>query len=720
MGSRIVLSLALLIAGMSSLIPAASAQRLGQLTGSTYSDENYGFSFEWDDDVFEGTELLDERDVAYGVALTAPGLTASVTAAGYRDVDACLTDRPARLESTDGVEDVVESRTLDPLAYDRDPESVVYEYTYTNPGTDEPADFAVEFSCEPLLMDGDVVEGVVLTYDFAVAIGLWEDFADDWIDVINSISFQDGGSNQDDANSDSSNAELDQGSYVDSLYFFSVTWDPAIYESTLLQDEGGNSYGVRLENDLEYGSIAAGGYSTPRRCLTERSDEFELIEGVTNFEEVEDLDWPETNPDSQAALYRYDYENPETGNQAVYLQYFDCQEILINGEPTEGVVLTFDMGIIEKEYEDAVPAWEDILASIEWDVEATATPDPDESSSTGVDENQYLDPEYGWGLTWDEDALTGEAWILNEDVGPIGVQLTSESGDFMTIYMHEASSERRCLTNQVEVMDGSAFTDFEEVDSVDRPETSSDARAALYEGIFTARSGDEIPIYFYAECRAMIVGGEEVEDVFLAVNLVAFVENWEGQLDLWSEVLGSIAFDMAVSGTGDDPEPNNGGNVESGIDGDTYVSALGYQLGWNDSLYTAELLDEDNLDRGITITSEGSYITVQVVGDPSLEACVKAEANILEGFDGMSPLSASREDGPTTPDDAESALFESEVEFSSGNSSDVVIYIECRPLAETDETPLFIVVSMIGFGDGFFDELPEWQAILDSIELIGD
>jgi hypothetical protein len=84
----------------------------------------------------------------------------------------------------------------------------------------------------------------------------------------------------------------------------------------------------------------------------------------------------------------------------------------------------------------------------------------------------------------------------------------------------------------------------------------------------------------------------------------------------------------------------------------------------------------------------------------------------------MSRLTRSREESPDAGRNSESALFESTLTFDDGSETDVLVYIECRPLGNAEETPIFIVIRMVGLIDAFADELPRWQAILDSIEFI--
>jgi hypothetical protein len=83
----------------------------------------------------------------------------------------------------------------------------------------------------------------------------------------------------------------------------------------------------------------------------------------------------------------------------------------------------------------------------------------------------------------------------------------------------------------------------------------------------------------------------------------------------------------------------------------------------------------------------------------------------------MGRLSRSREEPPEAGRGSASELYGATLTSDSGSESDVIIYIECRPLGNAEETPIFLVVRMVGLAASYEDELPQWQAILDSIEV---
>ena len=220
----------------------------------------------------------------------------------------------------------------------------------------------------------------------------------------------------------------------------------------------------------------------------------------------------------------------------------------------------------------------------------------------------------------------------------------------------------------------------------------------------------------------MVVDGEEVDGRFLIVNAFSVPDSYADELPAWSDVLTSVEFDAGSGRTNDEPteEPTDDrtpvANVgEPGIDGNTYTSSIGYQVSWDDSVYEPSLIDESNPDLGLNLSSAGSFMTFQVAGDPSAESCVEAEAGVVEGLNGMSTLSTSREDSPQAANDSASQLYEGLLTFDNGNEAEVVVYIECRPLGEIEDATLFLIIRMVGVKDSYADELPLWQEIIDSI-----
>ena len=122
----------------------------------------------------------------------------------------------------------------------------------------------------------------------------------------------------------------------------------------------------------------------------------------------------------------------------------------------------------------------------------------------------------------------------------------------------------------------------------------------------------------------------------------------------WSDVLRSVEFDAAGV---------------TGIIGDTYRSSVGYQFSWDDSVYSAAYLDRSNPDLGVSLSSRDAFLNFQVAGDPTAEACVSAEADIVERLSGMSSLRPGRESGPVPAVGSASQVYNGTVTFGNGKES---------------------------------------------------
>ncbi|MDQ2681908.1 MAG: hypothetical protein M3Y37_00130, partial [Chloroflexota bacterium] len=467
------------------------------------------------------------------------------------------------------------------------------------------------------------------------------------------------------------------------------------------------------------------GYASPKRCLTERSDLFEDIDGVEDMEEADDLDWPETDPDARAALYRYEYENPDTGDTGVFVQYFECRDLLMNGDPIEDVVLTFDMGIEEESYEDVLPVWEEMLASIEWDAEGATDPGQGGGSTTelepGLSDGAYLDANDGWAVTWDDSVLTGEEWIASEDGDVAGVQLTTDTGNFLTIFAMEASSLRQCVTRQIEVTEGSQFTDFEEVDDVDLPQTSDEGRAALYQGIYESDTGDELDIYLYSDCRPLILGGEEDDDRFLVASILSTVDQWEDELPIWSEVLTAIEFDAGATNGGSGGSATAPGNMGDGLGDGIYEDpSWGFSVSWRASQYAPrEMLNDDDEPIGVSLSTGGGVGSVSWGEYASADECVQAQVDDYGANDGVTEYEETDElELPASDPDATGVLYTYIWSPDSDIEDPYVRYMECRPMILEGEPVegVFLIVLINIEADAYKVVSSDWEEILATIE----
>lgn len=731
----VVSILATFVTGMAGVSAQSEDTGLGE---GVYLDPGFGFSVSWDPDSYDAEEIVSDEDVVFGVSLSGDGIFGEIFAGGYSSTRNCLTTLTENLEGIDGVSGFAEADDLDLLETDPDARAAMYRYDYENPDTGDSSSWVRYFDCRDLIFEGEPAEDAILAVSVDFAETEYDTVVADWEAILASIEFDASGGSGDNGNGATTDGPIAEGAYTDPSFNYAVSWDPDAYEATEIVSQDDVVYGVSLSATGVFAEVFNGEYTSTRRCVSTLADNLGEIEGVSNLTESEELDLPETDPDARAALYTYDYENPESGEATSWVHYYECREMIFEGEPVEDIFLIVSVDITDTEYDSTVRDLEDLLATIEFDASDGSTNGGDNGNGgstdlePGVNGNVYLDPTNGYSVTWNERDLTGENWDPSDTGDTEGLQLVAETGAFLTVFVQEDTSVRSCANGRADAIAGDSFGSFEEVD-LDLPESGDDARQVTWQGIFTNSEGDEIDIILYGECRPLMVDGAEVEDMFLAVDGIAGVGEYEDVLPAWSEALTSVVFDAASGGGGnqptDDPteeatdepteEATDEASDESGIAGNTYTSSLGYSISWDDSVYTAELTDEEEPDLGISISSENSFMLVQVAGDPSLEACVEAEADVVGGLEGISDFSPSRLDGPEPGRGVESGSYGATLTFESGNEEPVFVYIQCTELGEAEGATLAVIVRMTGLESTYEDELPLWQEIIDSLEITG-
>src|SRR5687768_15135532 len=87
-------------------------------------------------------------------------------------------------------------------------------------------------------------------------------------------------------------AQLGQrdGTYVDPGFGWGLSWDPDAYEAEEIVSDDDVGYGVTLTAPGIFAQIWSGAFSSTRNCLNTLTDNLETLDGVTNFEEADDLD----------------------------------------------------------------------------------------------------------------------------------------------------------------------------------------------------------------------------------------------------------------------------------------------------------------------------------------------------------------------------------------------------------------------------------------------
>ena len=736
---RLFSCVALLLTLMMSFGPVverASAQTDDAITGNSYTDATYGFTVTWPKNSYVATPILDDSDDPYGVYLDTDTSLGSIAAGGYDTTADCVADRIDRLSQIDGVSRVRKTAAVDLPEFDRDTDVAVVKYTYDNPDTGDSGDFITYYGCEVLLQNGEPVDGVVLTHDFGESPDRFEDEISDWVDVVNDVTFgDDNGSGNDNSTNDNSNPDqsnnsnttgsadgLSDTSYVDPTYHFGVKFANAT-NSDLLTDDTGNQIGVGFESDTYSGSAQVFAGSTLRACVNSVLDTLDSADADGSADPVTDLDPPESPDAGRSTLVLIDGTD-SSGNEANVIAYVECREMVVDGEPADDTFLAIWLLANEDDYADAIPDYEDILASITFDVESdgnATSNDNGGSSSDGVNGTTYIDPTYGFTVEFPTATETDPT--TDDNGNQIGMSFKNDIWAAAAVSYNGASA-RACVNDYSDHMD-TLDTDgaAERADNVDAPD-SPDAERSVLLTVDIGDAGDSRPLIAYIECRPMIQDGQEVDGVYLSFWYLVGKIDYDDALPELQDLIDSIAFDAQADSrntdNSDDTNDDNGNTSQAGgIDGDTYSSSVGYQLTWDDSLFSADLVDSKAPDSGVVLSSDSAIVTVQTFGDPTIDDCVSNELDVVQGSDGMGRLTRVRDADPLEgTDDGQSTFVGGDLTLTSGDNLPVYVYIECRPTSiEASGNPVNLAIRVVAAQDAWADATPALQDILDSVQI---
>src|SRR5688572_28653352 len=165
---------------------AALAPRQVAAADASYESTEYGFSVEWDDNVWTGEEVELEGD-AVGVAFDSISSWGQIQAVPYEveDPEACLEGMSDIFADDDGEQ--IDNYGVAPVRMDRvEPvtgsASELMTYTFLGENGND-IDLVMFLSCTPLL-DGDAALEILIT----ATADVYEDVMLDWDDLVAGVS----------------------------------------------------------------------------------------------------------------------------------------------------------------------------------------------------------------------------------------------------------------------------------------------------------------------------------------------------------------------------------------------------------------------------------------------------------------------------------------------------------------------------------------------------
>lgn len=490
----------------------------------TFVNNEFGFSIEWDTDVWTGSNPgLDDPNA--GVAFESLSSWAQIHAFKnrYEDATACLDDMVGIMAEDDGVtiEDFGVARARLPRPEPMDgAEAELYSYTFTSDEGD--LDQLLYLSCAVLPSDAAIEIFIATTPD------MYEDVLEEWDDLIAGITV-DGVS--DDANTGNDqtgdDAGIEDGVYESAEAGFGVEWDAALWNATEV-DEGEQGLGVELDSPTSFALISAvtGDYAVdPEECLQQMSGFLEAGDVVENFRVASArIERPEAAPDSTSELYTF----LNTDFDSKYAAYFECRPL------DNGGVLTIQFAAEMAVYEDELPRWQKVLDAI------TIGTIPDFSANIGIQDDQatpesgdsVVGPNHGVEIPYDDSVWTPtdysndriDQFTFDSEFGQVQVMTLDVAPDLEGCMQTLLDTEQEYATDTIDVAPR----------SVDRPKTVRNAEAELYSFQMDGNDGP-IDVLYYVECRNVNNG-----DGLLAVTFTTVPSVWDAALPAFESLLAGI------------------------------------------------------------------------------------------------------------------------------------------------------------------------------------
>lgn len=487
-------ALAVVVALMSAMSPGrASAQ-----SADSYESETFGFSIEWDEDVWTGTvDMVEENAEAIKFESVSSFGTIQAAYMDVQDAEACLADIADSFADDDG--DEIENFGVAPVRMER-PESLpgaeaeLYVYTFVDGGAE--LDQAMYLSCLPILDGQATLEVVLMTTPDS-----YDDVWTEWDDLVGGITVDepsdDRTSSRDREDDDpgderaESSVELTNDSYVDEDYRLSLNWDEDTWTAEeFTSDEG--SLGVILLSDVSniYIIVNAQTFDTTDDCLDNVNDTFESDDVVEDFDIApRRLERPESVEDASGDLYAY-WDADEEVDMVIYNE---CR--LVEGDHA----LSLQFLTLAEEYKSELPLWQEVLDNVEVDAPAVDQEQTSEDEPVRTGTTKLTTPNHGLVIRYDRDFWAADD-ISEANLDDITFDSTSGNAEVMVI---EDDADLAACMNAIYLLESERAIDGA-LDSaprrVDRPVTAPGAVGDLFEYEVDGEDGP-VTAYSYLECR---------------------------------------------------------------------------------------------------------------------------------------------------------------------------------------------------------------------------
>ena len=455
------------------------------------------------------------------------------------------------------------------------------------------------------------------------------------------------------------------GSYSSPTYDFQIEWDDSLWSA----EETAGTEGVEFNSDLSYGFVQAiPDYSNgAESCVADSTANIEGKENVAEFVKApKRIERPASGVDLGEL---FTYVNTDSGAEIAI--FIECRD-LAAGDAVLQIML---LGYLD-DYEAAAPTWEDLLLAVETGSESNSNKDEGsnsgkigkgESASAEIDGNAYINPEFGFTATWDEDAWTAEPLSGEDDVSS-GFAVASEYSYGMIIVEELQGDFEDCAVNYAEQIGSwEAFTKFRKAsNSFDLPRSADESVGALYTYVDNTNPDKPAKVVAYFECRLL-------------------------------------------------PEAVNSNNDDADAELDSVTTPrFEVEMSFDPEVWEVENLSDDETDNVSLISDFGRFTLMALEYDADIESCVETLVDNEQDYALDDVVVADRVlERPELGDDAEGELYSYTFDSEDG-PLDVMVYLECRQIVEGESVTGIAIFTSV---ETWNDALPVYQTVLDSIEV---
>lgn len=353
-----------------------------------------------------------------------------------------------------------------------------------------------------------------------------------------------------------------------------------------------------------------------------------------------------------------------------------------------------------------------------------------QDGESGVEDNTYTGPAYGWSVEWDEDVW--EVAEENNEDGSDFLVLKTLEGETPVAYARFWATDDlsddpdECAASWEErIADAEGNEDVELTEEYDVPPAPRGGAIATYTYTYDDGAGNTYDNVEHFQCQFI-----EEDGPLLIVWIFADEDDFEDAIPLYEDLVDTIVIP-------EDDDDNGGQNGQGGAEADTgiddtqYTSpTYGFSVEWDEDVWTvdpdAELIDDgaEGLDRLYLSHSEGDdlfsgfYVESKVAYDGDLGECLDGEADILRSDDALIDLEPYEDDeGEPVAGESDAggeyATYLGDYEDEEGEEYELLWYVECQFL---DDSDALVIFTLFTSEVSYEDELDLAQEVIDSLE----